>query len=619
MCGIAGFAGIGDFSDLTRMADALRHRGPDGEGYEVHMPSGLHLAHRRLAILDIAGGQQPMISEDGAFSIVFNGEIYNFRELRKELEALGVRFESNHSDTEVLLHGYRIWGESMCARLNGMWSFAIHDRARNKLFCSRDRFGKKPFFFHARPGLFVFASELNALGMHPEVPTRLDPLSLRKYFAYGYVPAPRTFYSDVRKLPAGCSLVLDLENWRVSEKRYWAYKSEPFQDRPAGAERAWAEELRALVDAAVARRLIADVPVGAFLSGGVDSSFVAALAVRHTGRERLKTFSVGFEEASFDESAHARAVAEHIGTSHNTQILSADSALKILPELRAMMDEPIADFSLLPTYLLCRHARTQVTVALGGDGADELFAGYDPFKALRYASAYDRVVPGTVHRGISLLAARLPVSHKYMSLDFKLKRTLRGLDHAANLRLPVWMAPLSPDELEQLFEEPVDLEEIFSEAVEAWDGATDADTVDRAIEFYLSLYMQDGILVKLDRASMMHSLEVRSPFLDIEVVDFARRLPSNFKIRGNETKWILKRAAEPLLPRGITGRRKQGFAVPSGAWFADGSLPMKPEVSRNPGFWKKMLAEHVAHKSDHRLALQTEVAVEPLLERASHD
>lgn len=619
MCGIAGFAGIGDFSDLTRMADALRHRGPDGEGYEIHAPSGLHLAHRRLAILDIAGGQQPMISEDRAFSIVFNGEIYNFRELRKELEALGVRFESDHSDTEVLLHGYRVWGESMCSRLNGMWSFVIHDRARNKLFCSRDRFGKKPFFFHARPGLFVFASELNALRMHPEVPTRLDPLSLRKYFAYGYVPAPRTFYSDVRKLPAGCSLVLDLENWQVSEKRYWAYKSEPFQDRPTGAERAWAEELRALVDAAVARRLVADVPVGAFLSGGVDSSFVAALAVRHTGQERLKTFSVGFEEASFDESAHARAVAEHIGTSHNTQILSADSALQILPELRAMMDEPIADFSLLPTYLLCRHARTQVTVALGGDGADELFAGYDPFKALRYASAYDRVVPGIVHRGISLLAARLPVSHKYMSLDFKLKRTLRGLDHAANLRLPVWMAPLSPDELEQLFEEPIDLEEIFSEAVEAWDGATGAGTVDRAIEFYLSLYMQDGILVKLDRASMMHSLEVRSPFLDIEVVDFARRLPSSFKIRGNETKWILKRAAEPLLPRGITGRRKQGFAVPSGAWFADGSLPMKPDVSGNPGFWKKMLAEHVAHKSDHRLALQTEVAVEPLLERASHD
>lgn len=618
MCGIAGFVGTGDRADLVRMSDSLRHRGPDGDGFDVHEPSGVHLSHRRLAILDIAGGHQPMRTADGSMSIVFNGEIYNFRELRAELKRGGAQFLTDHSDTEVLLHGYRAWGEGLCERLNGMWAFVIHDRAKRQLFCSRDRFGKKPFFYHARPGVFAFASELTALKQHPGVPTQLDPVSLRKYFAYGYVPAPRTFFAGVNKLPGGHSLTLDLDSETLHQTRYWKYKTEPFEERPHGAEQQWADQLRELLDAAVARRLVADVPVGAFLSGGVDSSMIAALAMRHVGRDRLKTFSIGFEESSFDESKHARAVAEHIGASHNAQVLSVDRALDILPDIRLRMDEPIADFSLLPTYLLCQHARREVTVALGGDGADELFAGYDTFKALRYASAYDRYVPAPLHRGISMLAARLPVSHRYMSFDFRLKRMLRGLDHPSHLRLPVWMAPLAPSELEQLFDEPIDLEELFSEAITAWDGAASTDPVDRAIEFYLSLYMQDGILVKVDRASMMHSLEVRSPFLDIEVVDFARRLPTDVKLRGNETKWILKRAAEPLLPNGITQRRKQGFAVPTGAWFADGRLSVQPEISGNPQFWQGLTREHVGNQHDHRLALQTQAAVEPILAGTSN-
>jgi asparagine synthase (glutamine-hydrolysing) len=619
MCGIAGFVGMGDRADLVRMSDSLRHRGPDGDGFDVHAPSGVHLAHRRLAILDIAGGHQPMLSADGSLAIVFNGEIYNFRELRIELEHLGARFLSDHSDTEVLLHGYRAWGAGLCERLNGMWAFVIHDRAKRQLFCSRDRFGKKPFFYHARPGLFAFASELSALKQHPGVPTRLDSLSLRKYFAYGYVPAPRTFFADVHKLPGGHSLTLDLDAGTWQQSRYWKYRSEPFEERPRGIELQWTDRLRELVDAAVARRLVADVPVGAFLSGGVDSSMIAALAMRHVGRARLKTFSIGFEEASFDESEHARAVARHIGATHYSQVLSVDRALDILPDIRARMDEPIADFSLLPTYLLCQYARKEVTVALGGDGADELFAGYDPFKALRYAAAYDKMVPAPLHRGISMLAARLPVSHGYMSLDFRLKRTLRGLDHPAHLRLPVWMAPLAPSELEQLFSEPADLDELFSEAITAWDEASSTNPVDRAIEFYLALYMQDGILVKVDRASMMHSLEVRAPFLDIEVVDFARRLPADVKLRGNQTKWILKRAAEPLLPKGITSRRKQGFAVPTGAWFADGRLALDAGISSNPSFWERLTREHIGNQHDHRLALQTQIAVEPLLAGTGND
>ena len=604
MCGIAGFVGHGEAGVLQRMAQRLAHRGPDGDGFLQERDAGVYLAHRRLAILDPAGGHQPMTTQDGALSVVFNGQLYNFKELRFELEKLGARFVTDHSDTEVLLHGWRQWGEAMVERFNGMWALALYDREKKLLFCSRDRFGKKPFFYFHDAQNFIFASELLALREHPRTPSTLDEVALRKYFAYGYVPAPRTFFEGVKKLPGGHSLTLDLATMQARLVRYWRYRSEPCESRPANAEDRWSEELLALLDAATARRLVADVPVGAFLSGGIDSSTVAALAMRHVGQDRLKTFSIGFEEASFDESAYASLVAQHIGAEHHVEKLSVQRALDILPDLTARLDEPIADASILPTYLLCRYARQHVTVALGGDGADELFAGYDPFKALRYARTYERFVPRPLHRAISLLAARMPVSHRYMSFDFRVKRTLRGLDHASRFWLPVWMAPLAPDELAQLFGKPVDLEEVFSEAIEVWEHCASADPVDRATEFYVNLYLQDDILVKVDRASMLHSLEVRAPFLDIDVVNFARRLPADVKLRGGTTKWLLKRAVAPLLPPQISARRKQGFAIPTGSWLSSGQLMPQATDSHASAFWRRVHSEHRAGKADHRLSLQ---------------
>jgi asparagine synthase (glutamine-hydrolysing) len=604
MCGIAGFFGRGDAETLRRMAGRLAHRGPDGEGLLVEADAGVFLAHRRLAILDLTGGAQPMSTADGALTIVFNGEIYNFRELREELTRLGAHFVTDHSDTEVLLHGWRFWGETLPRRLNGMWAFALLDRERRRAFLSRDRFGKKPLFWCLRADTLVFASELTALREHADVPTSLSHRALRKYFGYGYVPAPLTFFEGVSKLPAGHSMTFDLAERSVRVERWWRYVPEPADVRPTGAERRWTEEFSALLDAAVARRLVADVPVGCFLSGGLDSSTVAALAMRHAGRERLKTFSIGFEEASFDETRYARQVAAHIGADHRIETLSIRRALDILPNLAACLDEPIADASILPTYLLCEHARRQVTVALGGDGADELLAGYDPFRALRYARAYERCVPRPVHRALSLTAARLPVSHRYMSFDFRLKRTLRGLDHRRALWLPVWMAPLAPSELEQLLESPVDLEDLYSEAIEAWDECASPDPVERTIAFYVRLYLQDDILVKVDRASMLHSLEVRAPFLDIELVDFLRRLPADMKLRGGTSKYVLRRAARPLLPAQVLARGKQGFGVPIGQWFRDGVLPA-PRADRlgNGPFWNDRLAEHRAERSDQRAYL----------------
>jgi len=607
MCGIAGFIGAGDRDVLERMSAHLAHRGPDDAGRLIDSARGVHLGFRRLAILDLAGGKQPMTTPDGELAVVFNGQIYNHRELRAELTARGARFVTDHSDTEVLLHAWHQWGEALVERLNGMWAFALYDRTRGRLFLSRDRFGKKPLFYFAGAESFVFASELTALRAHPAVPAALDARALRKYFAYGYVPAPWTFLENVYKLPAGHSLTLDLATRRHRVERYWSYRAEPDETR---TDTAAVEEFRARLDAAVARRLVADVPVGCFLSGGIDSSTVTALAVRHVGRQRIKAFSIGFEEASFDETRYARLVARHVGADHEIETLSVQRALDILPELAARWDEPIADASMLPTYLLCRHARRQVTVALGGDGADELLAGYDPFRALRYARWYERLVPKAVHRGIALAVARLPVSHRYMSLEFRLKRTLRGLDHPAHLWLPVWMAPLAPSELAELFAAPVDLEDVYSEAIEAWDGCASTDPVERTIAFYIRLYLQDDILVKVDRASMLNSLEVRAPFLDIELVDFLRRLPARMKLRGGTSKWILRRCAESLLPREVLTRGKQGFALPVGAWLAAGQLGgPNTVVGPRATFWQRRLREQQAHTADHRLYLWSEIAL----------
>ncbi|MGA9335501.1 MAG: asparagine synthase (glutamine-hydrolyzing) [Rudaea sp.] len=602
MCGIAGFFGAGDADTLRRMTARIAHRGPDDEAFVLEPERGVFLGFRRLAILDIAGGKQPMTMADGGLTVVFNGQIYNFKELRAELVRLGARFVTDHSDTEILLHGWRQWGTDLPNRLNGMWAFALYDRKQRVVFLSRDRFGKKPLFYFASANTFVFASELTALRQHPAVPATLSRRALQKYFAYGYVPAPLTFVDGVNKLPAGNNLTLNLADRSARIERYWQYRPEPFDTRPVNAVAKWTEEFSALLDQAVARRLVADVPVGCFLSGGLDSSAVAALAMRHAGRERIKAFSIGFDEASFDETHYAQLVAQHIGADHQIETLSVQRALDILPDIAARWDEPIADSSMLPTYLLCQYARRQVTVALGGDGADELLAGYDPFRALRYARWYEKLVPKPLHRGISMVAARLPVSHKYMSFDFRVKRTLRGLDYRAHLWLPVWMAPLAPSELNELFNAPTDLDDVYSEAIDAWDNCASDDPIERTIEFYIGLYLQDDILVKVDRASMLHSLEVRAPFLDRDLVDFVRRLPANMKLRNSTSKYILRQAAKSLLPSEVLTRSKQGFAVPIGQWFRDNLLPHASTVI-NQGFWEKAMATHRAQRSDQRLSL----------------
>ncbi|MEO8206560.1 MAG: asparagine synthase (glutamine-hydrolyzing) [Chthoniobacterales bacterium] len=605
MCGIAGFVGKGELSSLHAMLGEITHRGPDAQGQ--FQDERVFLGHRRLSIIDLSGGAQPMASADGALQIIFNGEIYNFAELRKELATLGFRFTTDHSDTEVLLVGYQAWGEQVIHRLNGMWAFVIYDKNKKCLFASRDRFGKKPFYYFNEAGTFGFASELRALTKNPACPGETSELAMQKYFAYGYIPAPHSILSKVWKLPAGHNLTYDLRTQTLDIRPYWELKLEPFGQIPVDAEEQWSEEIRRLLEQAVKRRMISDVPLGVFLSGGIDSSAVAYYAAKHC--EKLRTFSIGFTEASFDELPYANEVAALVNSDHRTETLDLNRAIDLVPQILDRMDEPLSDSSLIPTWLLSRFTRQHVTVALGGDGGDELFAGYDPFRALQHAENYARTVPRPMHQAIRLLAGMLPVSHRNVSFDFKIKRTLRGLSYPNNIRSAVWMGPLEPTELEKFFGKKIDQEEVYSEAIAAWNSCQ-GDLVDRTTQFFVRLYMQNDILTKVDRASMLNSLEVRAPFLDADLVDFVRRIPSSYKLRNGTTKYLLKKALEPVLSASILYRRKKGFGMPVGEWLRKGSLQPTAKESVNAEFTERALKSHRAGRTDERLFLWSEFALE---------
>ncbi len=608
MCGICGFVGKGTPKDIEAMTKTLAHRGPDDLTTWHNPQKAVFLGHSRLAIMDQAGGAQPMWSADKTLSVVFNGEIYNHLELRQQLQAKGYNFVTDHCDTEVLLYGYREWGHNLPEKLNGMWAFAIYDHLKDILFLSRDRFGQKPLFYTRQGNTFAFASELTPFKSHPQLATNLKTLSLKKYFAYGFIPAPHTIYENVYKLPAGCNLVFSGLEKKLHQSRYWSYLIEPFKKIPKRPEEEWGEQLRHLLFQAVKRQLMSDVPLGVFLSGGIDSAAIISLCVSASLGKPINTFSIGFEEKSFDESGYSTEIARILGTNHYHNVLSLEKALKLTPTIAARLDEPMGDSSLIASFLLCQKAKEHVSVALGGDGADELFAGYDPFKALKLAKLYSRLFPKPVHSAIKLLAtATFPVSHQNMSLNFKLKKAMGGLDFEPRLWNPVWLGPLNPGELEELFNEPADLEEIYEEAIKSWENCRQDNIVDRTMQFYTDLYLQDDILVKMDRAGMLNSLEVRSPFLDLDFVDFVRKIPNEFKFRNNHTKYILKEALQPVLPVEILQRPKKGFGVPMGKWFKAGNLPLDMDAL-NPcrmqkKYLEKLYQDHLTNKSDNRAAL----------------
>ena len=594
MCGIAGFVGAGNDNHLRTMTETLVHRGPDEYGYyrDQHVP--VFFGHRRLIVLDPAGGAQPMWDTNGTIGVIFNGEIYNHRELRTELETLGCHFISDHADTEVLVHGWKVWGQGLFLRLDGMFALAILDRRDSSVILARDRFGEKPLYYAEKPDAVVFGSEITAVLAHPsQHNVSISKIALQKFFAHGFFPAPHTPYQGVHKLPPGHTLSINTTTLETKRTAYWRFALGD-KDPPAGTEKDWAVTLDCLIRDAASSRLEADVPLGFFLSGGVDSSSILSFASDTRDPASLNTFSMGFRETSFDESQWAQEMALYAGSTHHTEVCDLEAAQSTLPTILSKLDEPIGDPSILPTSLLCSFARKHVTVALSGDGGDELFAGYDPFLILNKAQLYDRFVPGPVHNAIRSIAGTLPRSDTNMSFDFILNRGLRGLKHPESEWNARWLGPLEPMDIAELFQEPVDAESLYSEAILAWESCPSEHIVDKTLDFYTRFYLPDSILTKTDRASMAVSLEVRSPFLANSLTDFAQRLPWHTKLRNQTGKWILKQALEGRLPPKIISRKKKGFGIPLSRWLRSMNPPQKTIPSINTTWLEDRWGLHTA-------------------------
>jgi asparagine synthase (glutamine-hydrolysing) len=600
MCGICGLVSLDgatapDPAVLAAMNETLLHRGPDSDGSVIDGPCGL--AMRRLSIIDLAGGDQPIANEDGRIKVVQNGEIYNYRELMEELRGRGHTF-STHSDTEVLVHLYEERGPSFVEALRGMFAIAIWDGREQRLLLARDRFGIKPLYYRVAGGTVSFASELKALLRQPGFSRDIDPEALESFLAFNSIPSPLTIFKEARKLPAGHVLVAERGDVTISRFA---------RPEPASADKVrtegddvLAEELRDRLRDSVRAHLVSDVPVGVLLSGGIDSAALTALAAGESGY-RVSTFSIGFEESSFDELRQARLVAERFGTDHHELVLRPD-AVDLLPRLVEAFDEPFGDSSALPTYLVSRLAADTVKVVLSGEGGDELFGGYYTYVADRLAPRIGKAAPF-----LRPLVDLLPSSSQKVSFDYKAKRFMRGAHLPPVERHHAWKEIFSPEAQDDLLagdriSDPVDA---YRARYAETEGAPE---LARLQDLDLGIYLVDDLLVKTDRASMAHSLEARVPFLDTEVADLALALETRQKVRGLSKKRLLRRAVEPLVPKEIVRGRKQGFSIPVAAWLRGDLEPfardvLSPETIERQGCLRpeavtRVLDEHVSGKED---------------------
>jgi asparagine synthase (glutamine-hydrolysing) len=610
MCGIAGLAAPGGLTaeDVTPLVATLVHRGPDAHG--IWSDGLCALGHRRLAIIDVsAAGRQPLASADGAVQVVFNGEIYNYRELRDELTACGHRFRTR-TDTEVIVEAYREWGTGVVSRLDGMFAFGLWDARARRLMLARDRVGKKPLYYAWHGDRFLFASELQALLADRSLPRAADPHAIDAYLSWGYVPPPRTAFQGISKLPPAHWMVVDVGPAALTStiERYWSLRYGPKSS--ASFEEASAE-LRTELDRAVRARLMSDVPLGAFLSGGIDSSIVVGLMAQVTAKP-VPTFSIGFTDARFNELPHARAVADRWKTDHHEFIVEPD-ALTILPDLVRHYGEPFADSSSIPTYYVSRMSRQHVTVALGGDGGDESFAGYDRYRALQMAARLQRI-PGAP-RAAALASRLLPDSGDPRNSLRRVKRFLNAVRLPTVERYSRWQQYFSAERKAALYSPAMRAAVGGSDAdrLLARFFAADGDVVDAAMAADVDNYLPHDLMTKVDIVSMANSLEVRSPFLDHRLMEFAARLPVGFKLSGRTSKRVLKAACADLLPPGIASRGKMGFGVPIGSWFR-GSLRtfLHDALRTGPALTRgvfdvaavgALVDEHVLHGRDHAHAL----------------
>ncbi|MFH1790302.1 MAG: asparagine synthase (glutamine-hydrolyzing) [bacterium] len=615
MCGIVGFVGNGDRQLLEKMADQVYHRGPDDKGFYFTSASigNVGFGFRRLAIIDIRTGQQPMFNEDETIAVIFNGEIYNFNELKIDLIKKGHQFVSN-SDTEAIVHLYEELGEDAFSKLNGMFAIAIWDKRESKLVLARDRLGQKPLYYGLFNKTFIFSSEIKSALKHPEFNGKINNLSLAKYFFYEYVPTPDTIFSGFNKLKAGHYLIF--KNGDLSIHKFWDVKFNKFSNSKNSISDLLLEFDRRLTKS-VEMRLLSDVPLGIFLSGGLDSSLIAYYSQKIAGSERIKTFSIGFQEQEYDESAYARQVADHLHTDHHEQILDSSTAIDLIPSVADFLDEPMADYSIIPTYLLSKFTKEKVTVALGGDGGDELLMGYPTFLAHRLADFYRKIFHNFGASFFKKIVSRIPSSFGDYTFDYKLKVFFSALDKPLPVRQEMWLGAFSLSELENLFLDGSSITEtnILSTTFNLSKCVADESVDNQAIYLYLKQYLSDEILVKVDRASMANSLEVRAPFLDYTLVDFICSLPSKLKLKGLTSKYLLKELAKNKLPENIINRRKKGFSIPLSLWLRKDlkdfmtDLLSEDRINRqgifNYSWIEKLMKNHLTGKVDERKKLWT--------------
>jgi asparagine synthase (glutamine-hydrolysing) len=617
MCGITGIFDTRDSREiprdlLHRMNETQFHRGPDEGG--LHLEPGLGLGHRRLSIIDLSTGQQPLYNEDRSVVVVFNGEIYNFQELVPELQALGHTFRT-HSDTEVIVHAWEAWGEACVARFRGMFAFALWDRNRQTLFLVRDRFGVKPLYYaFLDDGQFIFGSELKSMMVHPGLRRDLDPLAVEEYFAYGYVPEPRTIFRGANKLPPGFSLTLRRGESRALPQQYWDI---PFTPVQVASEAEAMDELITRLKDSIRLRMIADVPLGAFLSGGVDSSAVVAMMATQS-KSPVNTCSIAFSDPAYNESKFAQQVADRYKTRHSVETVESDD-FGLVSKLAQVYDEPYADSSALPTYRVCELARKHVKVALSGDGGDEHFAGYRRYRWFRYEERMRSAMPLLLRRPIFGALGKLYPKADWAPRVFRAKTTFEALARDTVAGYFHGVSLLSDAQRGRLFSPAFKRELQGYQAVEVLRRhAAVAPTGDPlSLVQYLDMktYLVGDILTKVDRASMAHALEVREPLLDHELMGWVSGLPVNLKLRGTEGKYLLKRAMEPYLPHDVLYRKKMGFAVPLDSWFRG---PLAATIREavmgerlvstglfNVDYLRELVEQHQSGRRDYSVALWT--------------
>ncbi|MDC0060088.1 asparagine synthase (glutamine-hydrolyzing) [Pelagibacteraceae bacterium] len=566
MCSIFGLLNVDKKNyNLNKLLNCMNHRGPDDSGFfEEHNDTNqILLGQNRLEILDVKNGKQPMIAEDKNTIIVFNGEIYNHQKLRNDLEILGHKFNSSHSDTEVLLLGYKQWGSKLPNQLNGMWAFSIYDKRNNLIFLSRDRFGEKPLYYFQNDKKFIFSSELKFFNNIKNINFDLNILNLKKYCGYGFFPDNLTPYNNIYKVLPGHNIIFDISKKKTKLFKYWEYLATPDYKK---TERDWSEEIYFLLNKSVNNRLVADVKVGVFLSGGLDSSIIANLA-RLNSSTNIETYSIGYDLKQYDESKYSNFVSTKINSLHFSKIIKYKDINNIKNELFDKLDEPLSDSSLISYYSLCKLASKNVKVVLGGDAADEMLAGYNTFKAAESMKYISFLKLNKINPLLNKILSKFKFNHGNMNTKFNLSRFLRFMDSNLALMHPSWISPLSTNYINQIFNCKTSKEEIFSESINLWEREK-LNTIDKSIDFYTKIFLPNQILTKTDRLSMMHSLEVRSPFLDYELVNTFQKIPSNLKLKNNISKYILKKTFENLYGKKFTYRKKMGFTTPLSEWFS---------------------------------------------------